>query len=86
VLAVDYLMILPPEGHDPAAPPPADIAAWGRVIAARLAAATRSAADAADWGYVPASAASADHHAARCRSTLAPHLAPSELVSAANVR
>ncbi len=63
VLAVDYLTILPPEGHDPGAPPPADIAAWGRVIAARLAATTRAATDAADWGHVPASAASADHHA-----------------------
>jgi lysophospholipase L1-like esterase len=63
VLLVDYLTILPPDGHDPAAPPPPDIAAWGRGIAARLAAATQAAASAADWGYVAASAASADHHA-----------------------
>jgi lysophospholipase L1-like esterase len=61
VLAVDYLTILPPAG--PGAPPPADIAAWGRVIAARLAATTRAAAEAGGWEYVPVSAVSADHHA-----------------------
>jgi lysophospholipase L1-like esterase len=63
VLLVDYLTILPPDGPDPAAPPPADIAAWGRAIAARLAATTHEAAKAAGWKYVAASAASADHHA-----------------------
>ncbi len=55
VLFVDYLTILPPAGQDPAAPPPADIAAWGRMIAARLAATTRAAADGAGLGYVAAS-------------------------------
>jgi lysophospholipase L1-like esterase len=62
VLAVDYLTILPPEGPSPG-PPPADIAAWGRTTAARLAAATQAAASTAGWEYVAASAASADHHA-----------------------
>jgi lysophospholipase L1-like esterase len=63
VLLVDYLTILPPGGHDPGFPPPPDIAAWGRTAAARLAATTRAAAEAAGLGYVAASAASADHHA-----------------------
>jgi lysophospholipase L1-like esterase len=62
VLLVDYLTILPPEGHDSGAPPP-DIAAWGRVIAARLAASTQVTAETAGLEYVAASAASADHHA-----------------------
>jgi lysophospholipase L1-like esterase len=63
VLLVDYLTILPPEGPAPAAPPPPDVAAWGRAVAARLAATTQVAASAAGWKYVAASAASADHHA-----------------------
>jgi hypothetical protein len=63
VVAVDYLTILPPEGHDVGAPPPAEIAEWGRAIATRLAATTRAGAEAAGWEYVAASAASADHHA-----------------------
>jgi lysophospholipase L1-like esterase len=63
VLLVDYLTILPPAGGAPGAPPPPGIAAWGRAVAARLAATTQAAADAAGWDYVAASAASADHHA-----------------------
>ena len=63
VLFVDYLTILPPEGDDAGPPPPAGIADWGRAIAARLAATTRAAAEAAGAGYVAASAASAGHHA-----------------------
>jgi lysophospholipase L1-like esterase len=63
VLFVDYLTILPPDGRGQSAPPPPDIAAWGREIAPRLAATTQSAANAAGCGYVAASAASADHHA-----------------------
>ena len=67
LLFVDYLTILPPAGSaawlGPATPPPAAIADWGRVIAARLAAATQEAADAGGAGYVAASAASAGHHA-----------------------
>jgi lysophospholipase L1-like esterase len=63
VLFVDYLTILPPAGEDTGPPPPAGIADWGRAIAARLAATTRAAADAADGEYVAASVASADHHA-----------------------
>ena len=79
ILFVDYLTILPPAGASapdgacrtgasapdggPATPPPAAIADWGRVIAARLAAATQEAADAGGAGYVAASAASAGHHA-----------------------
>ena len=63
VLFVDYLTILPPEGDDAGPPPPAGIADWGRAIAARLAATTRAAAEAAGAGYVAASVASAGHHA-----------------------
>ena len=72
ILFVDYLTILPPAGAGlpdgasappGAGPPPAAIAEWGRVIAARLAAATQEAADAGGAGYVSASAASAGHHA-----------------------
>ena len=63
VLFVDYLTILPPHGDNPGAPPPPQIARWGRVIAARLAATTQAAALAAGCEYVSASAASADHHA-----------------------
>jgi lysophospholipase L1-like esterase len=63
VLLVDYLTILPPEGAERSAPPPDDIAVWGRAIAARLAAATRAAAENAGFTYVAASAASARHHA-----------------------
>jgi lysophospholipase L1-like esterase len=63
VLLVDYLTILPPDDRDLGAPPPADIAAWGRETAARLAATTQAAANATGWDYVAASAASADHHA-----------------------
>jgi lysophospholipase L1-like esterase len=63
VLLVDYLTILRPEGYDPGAPPPPDIAAWGRAIAARLAASTQAAAETAGLEYVAASAASVNHHA-----------------------
>jgi lysophospholipase L1-like esterase len=63
VLFVDYLTILPPEGDDRGAPPPMQIAEWGRAIAARLSATTRAAAEATGCEYVAASAASADHHA-----------------------
>jgi lysophospholipase L1-like esterase len=63
VLVVDYLSILPPDGPAPPPPPPAEISAWGRTIAARLAATTQAAARTAGWTYVAASAASADHHA-----------------------
>jgi lysophospholipase L1-like esterase len=63
VLFVDYLTILPPSDDGRGGPPPAEIAAWGRATAARLAATTRAAADAAGYEYVAASAASAGHHA-----------------------
>jgi|SRR5579871_296636 len=63
VLAVDYLTILPPVGHDSLAPMPPAIAEWGRGIATRLADAIRGAAGAAGWDYVSASAASVEHHA-----------------------
>lgn len=62
VLVVSYLSILPADGPVPA-PPPADITAWGRAIAVRLAATTQEAAATAGWTYIAASAASADHHA-----------------------
>jgi lysophospholipase L1-like esterase len=63
VLFVDYLTILPPRDDDRGGPPPAEIAEWGRAIAARLAATTQAAAEAAGYEYVAASAASVDHHA-----------------------
>ena len=63
VLFVDYLTILPPAGAGAGPPPPAGIADWGRAVAARLAATTQAAAQAAGAEYVVASAASADHHA-----------------------
>jgi lysophospholipase L1-like esterase len=63
VLFIDYLTILPPDGDNRGAPPPAQIAQWGRVIAARLAATTRAAAETTGCEYVAASAASGDHHA-----------------------
>ena len=63
VLFVDYLTILPPQGQDQGTPPPAEMARWGRAIAARLAATTQAGAGAAGCEYVAVSAASADHHA-----------------------
>jgi lysophospholipase L1-like esterase len=63
VLFVDYLTILPPAGTGAGTPPPAAIADWGRSVAARLAATTRAAAEAAGAEYVAASVASAGHHA-----------------------
>jgi lysophospholipase L1-like esterase len=63
VLLVDYLTILPPAGQAWAGPPPPGVAAWGRAIAARLAATTEAAAVATGAGYVAVSAASAAHHA-----------------------
>jgi lysophospholipase L1-like esterase len=63
VLFVDYLTILPPDDSGRDGPPPADIAAWGRTIAARLSATTKAAAEAADCEFVAAGAASAEHHA-----------------------
>ena len=63
VVVVDYLSVLPRDGPAPGPPPPAEIATWGRAIAARLAAATQAAAGTAGWTCVAASAASADHHA-----------------------
>ena len=63
VLFIDYLTILPPAGTGAGTPPPAAIAEWGRSVAARLAATTRAAAEAAGAEYVAASVASAGHHA-----------------------
>jgi hypothetical protein len=63
VLFVDYLTILPPHGDDRGGPPPAEVAEWGRAIAARLATTTQAAAEAADCEYVAASAVSVSHHA-----------------------
>jgi len=63
VLFVDYLTILPPQSDNPGAPPPPEIARWGRAVAARLAATTQAAARAAGCECVPVSAASASHHA-----------------------
>jgi lysophospholipase L1-like esterase len=63
VLFVDYLTILPPNDEDRDGPPPAEIAEWGRAIAARLGTTTRAAAEATGCEYVAASAASAGHHA-----------------------
>ena len=63
LLFVDYLTILPPQGDDRGGPPPAEVAEWGRAIAARLATTTQAAAEAADCEYVAVSAVSASHHA-----------------------
>jgi RimJ/RimL family protein N-acetyltransferase/lysophospholipase L1-like esterase len=63
VLMVDYLTILPPDGPLPSAPPPPDIAAWARTIAARLTATFQAAAASPGWTYIPVPAASAAHHA-----------------------
>lgn len=63
VLFVDYLTILPPQGDGRGGPPPAEVAEWGRAIAARLATTTQAAAEAADCEYVAVSAVSASHHA-----------------------
>jgi lysophospholipase L1-like esterase len=63
VILIDYLTLLPPDGDDPGPPPPTEITAWGRKIAARLAATTEEAASALGYDYVAASAASASHHA-----------------------
>jgi len=63
ILLVDYLTILPPEGDVWRGPPPVEVAKWGRAIAARLSMTFRESSQAAGWEYVPASAASADHHA-----------------------
>jgi lysophospholipase L1-like esterase len=63
VLVADYLTILPPDGPAPSSPPPPDIVAWGRTIAARLAATFQAAAGSPGWTYVPVPAASAGHHA-----------------------
>jgi hypothetical protein len=63
VVLIDYLTLLPPDCDDPGPPPPAEITAWGRGVAARLAATTAAAASALGYDYVAASAASASHHA-----------------------
>jgi hypothetical protein len=55
VLFVDYLTILPPQGGDRGGPPPAEIAEWGRAIAARLATTTQAGAEAAGCEYVAVS-------------------------------
>lgn len=57
VLFVDYLTIMPLHGEDRGGPLPAEIAEWGRAIAARLATTTQAAAEAAVCEYVAASAA-----------------------------
>jgi hypothetical protein len=57
VLFVDYLTIMPLHGEDRGGSPPAEIAEWGRAIAARLATTTQAAAEAAGCEYVAASAA-----------------------------
>jgi lysophospholipase L1-like esterase len=59
---VDYLTILPPAGTGTGLLPP-EIAEWGRGVASHLAAETAAAAERAGAGYIPASAASAAHHA-----------------------
>lgn len=62
VFLVDYLTILPPGDPDTGALP-ADVAAWGRDVVARLAAETRAAAARAGFDHIAASEASREHHA-----------------------
>jgi lysophospholipase L1-like esterase len=63
VVVVDYLTLLPAEATAPTPGMPADIAAWGRDTADRLAEATRAAAERHGATHVSASTASRDHHA-----------------------
>jgi lysophospholipase L1-like esterase len=63
VLYVDYLTILPADDDLRRGPPPQEIAAWGRTIAARLSTTMQAAATTTGCNYVPAAAASAEHHA-----------------------
>jgi lysophospholipase L1-like esterase len=63
LVLVDYLTVLPPDPSTPTGMLPADVAAWGRTVAARLSAETRAAAARGGAGFVAAAAASRDHHA-----------------------
>jgi lysophospholipase L1-like esterase len=63
LLFVEYLTVLPPDGTTPTGVLPADVADWGRRIAARMGETTQQAAEEADAIFVPAGAFSAGHHA-----------------------
>jgi lysophospholipase L1-like esterase len=60
---VDYLTVLPPDASTPTGRLPAEVADWARGIAARMSQITQETAAEAGAGFVPAGAASADHHA-----------------------
>jgi lysophospholipase L1-like esterase len=63
LLFVEYLTLLPPDPAVPTGALPAEVAIWGRAVAARLGEVTAAAAAAGDAGFVAAGAASRDHHA-----------------------
>ncbi len=63
LLFVEYLTVLPPDGTTATGVLPADVAEWGRRIARRMGEVTRQAAEDTGGSFVPAGAASADHHA-----------------------
>jgi lysophospholipase L1-like esterase len=60
---VDYLTVLPPDAATPTGVLPASAAGWGRAVARELSDVTRAAAEQSGSVFVPASVASADHHA-----------------------
>ena len=60
---VDYLTVLPPDRTTPTGVLPAEVADWGRQVARRLSEVTQAAAEQSGSDFVPAAAASADHHA-----------------------
>lgn len=60
---VDYLTVLPPDASTPTGRLPAEVADWARGIAARMSQVTQEAAAEAGALFVPAGAASAEHHA-----------------------
>jgi lysophospholipase L1-like esterase len=63
LLFVEYLTLLPPDPAVPTGALPAEVAIWGRAVAARLGEVTAAAAAAGGAGFVAAGAASRDHHA-----------------------
>jgi len=60
---VEYLTVLPPDGDTPTGRLPAEVADWGRAMARRMSQVTAEVAAEAGARFVPAGAASADHHA-----------------------
>ncbi len=63
LLFVDYLTVVPPDRTTPTGVLPAEVAEWGRQVTRRLSQVTQGAAEQSGNDFVPAGAASADHHA-----------------------